>query len=81
VSWTGGHPGVHVAKRGAPSHPGYAATRPQWAALRRGLDGVLSVVSAWPVGQAARGFTVELLARHGHGDRFEYLPQLSYGAH
>jgi hypothetical protein len=45
----------------APRLPNYARTR---AALRRGLDGVLLAASARPVGQAARGFIVELLARH-----------------
>jgi hypothetical protein len=30
VSYTGGHPGVHVAQRGAPVHPGYAAKRECW---------------------------------------------------
>jgi hypothetical protein len=53
VSWTGEHPGVHVAQRGAPAHPGYVATHARWAALRRGLDGARSAVSARPVGQAA----------------------------
>jgi hypothetical protein len=63
VSWTQGvHPGVHAARRGAPAHCYYSATR-AWAALRRGLDGALSAASAWPVGQAARSFIVELLAR------------------
>jgi hypothetical protein len=34
------------------------------AALRRGLDGALSAVSARPAGQATRGFIIELLVRH-----------------
>jgi hypothetical protein len=46
VSWTGGHPGVHVAQRGAPVHPDYAATRARRAVLRGGLDGVLLAVLA-----------------------------------
>jgi hypothetical protein len=32
--------------------------------LRQGLDGTLSTMSARPVGQAARGFVVELLVWH-----------------
>jgi hypothetical protein len=35
-----------------------------WAALRSGLDGVLSTASARPAGQDTRGFVVELLAWH-----------------
>jgi hypothetical protein len=34
-----------------------------WAALSRGLDGTLLATSAQPVGQAMRGFVVELLAQ------------------
>jgi hypothetical protein len=40
--------------------PGYTRVR---AALRRGLGGVLSAASTRPVGQATRGFIIELLAR------------------
>jgi hypothetical protein len=32
------------------------------AALRRGLDVALLAMSAWPAGQAAQGFIIELLA-------------------
>jgi hypothetical protein len=63
VSWTGGHPGVHVAQQGAPVHPDYAATRARRAVLRGGLDGMLLAVLAQPVGQVVRGFVVELLVR------------------
>jgi hypothetical protein len=45
---------------GMPSHPGYARAL---AGLRQGLDGVLSDASTRPVGQVARGFIIELLAR------------------
>jgi hypothetical protein len=60
VSWTGGHPGVHAAQRGAPAHPGYVATRVS-AGLRRGLDGTPSAVPAPSSGWVVRGFVVELL--------------------
>jgi hypothetical protein len=50
---SGGHPGVHMAQRGAPAHPGYTTMRVRWVALHRGLDGTLSIASAWPAGQAA----------------------------
>jgi hypothetical protein len=50
-----------VVQRGAPAHPAYVAMRAR-AALRRGLDDALSVASAQPAGQAARGFIVKLLA-------------------
>jgi hypothetical protein len=34
------------------------------AVLHQGLDSVLSAASAWPAGQAARGFIAELLVWH-----------------
>jgi uncharacterized membrane protein len=39
VSWTGGHLGVHMAQRGAPTHPGYAAMH----AYRQGYIRVYTV--------------------------------------
>jgi hypothetical protein len=63
VRWIGGHPRVHAAQRGAPVHPGYAATRARRAALHEGLDDVFSAASARPTRQAARGFVVELRAQ------------------
>jgi hypothetical protein len=64
VRWKGG--ALDKAMRAhrhasAPWLRGYAHAS---TGLRRGLDVALSATSARPVGQAARGFVVELLAWH-----------------
>jgi hypothetical protein len=55
-----GHARAH-RHASAPWLRGYAHAS---TGLRRGLDVALSATSARPVGQAARGFVVELLAWH-----------------
>jgi hypothetical protein len=62
VSWTGEH--IQVSTQRNEGRQRTAPTRlRERASLHKGLDGALSIVSARLVGQAARGFVVELLAR------------------
>jgi hypothetical protein len=59
LSWTGPC-GAH-GHASAPWLRGYVCAS---TGLHRGLDAVLSAASARPVGQAARGFVIKLLAWH-----------------